>query len=80
MKVFPGPRGRPDLKNAPKKPGQTAFRYPDCMIVTIVWLGPSMSLRFCLALRETGVAKFCELRGAAAPRGKAVNRRGPIGH
>ncbi len=24
LKAFPGPRGRPDLKNAPNKPGQTA--------------------------------------------------------
>ncbi len=29
LKAFPGPRGRPDLKNAPQKSGQTAFRYPD---------------------------------------------------
>jgi hypothetical protein len=28
LKAFPGPRGRPDLKNAPNKSGQTAFRYP----------------------------------------------------
>ncbi len=27
-KAFPRPRGRPDLKNTPQKPGQTAFRYP----------------------------------------------------
>ncbi len=28
LKAFPGPRGRPDLKNAPGKSGQIAFRYP----------------------------------------------------
>ena len=28
LKASPGPRGRPDLKNAPNKFGQTAFRYP----------------------------------------------------
>ncbi len=29
LKAFPGPRGRPDFKNAPQKiPGQIAFRYP----------------------------------------------------
>ncbi len=28
LRAFPGPRGRPDLKNAPKKTGQTAFKYP----------------------------------------------------
>ncbi len=27
-RVFPGPRGRPDLKNAPTNQGQIAFRYP----------------------------------------------------
>ncbi len=27
-KALPGPRGRPDLKKAPTKTGQTAFRYP----------------------------------------------------
>jgi hypothetical protein len=34
VKVFPGPRGRPDLKNAPKHSGQIAFRYP-----ILLWLG-----------------------------------------
>jgi hypothetical protein len=28
-RAFPGPRGRPDLKIAPPKSGQTAFRYPE---------------------------------------------------
>ncbi len=28
LRGFPGPRGRPDLKHAPQKTGQTAFRYP----------------------------------------------------
>ncbi len=28
LRAFPGPRGRPDLKNAPTKSGQTAFKYP----------------------------------------------------
>ncbi len=28
LKALPGPRSRPDLKNEPKKCGQTAFRYP----------------------------------------------------
>ncbi len=28
-KAFPGPRGRPDIKNAPPKSGQTAFKYPE---------------------------------------------------
>ncbi len=28
LRALTGPRGRPDLKNAPKKSGQTAFRYP----------------------------------------------------
>ncbi len=28
MKVLPGPRDRPDLKNAPHKSGPTAFRHP----------------------------------------------------
>ena len=28
LKAFAGPRGRPDLKNAPQKSGQTAFSYP----------------------------------------------------
>ena len=28
LKAFPGPRGRPDLKNAPNKSGQTVSRYP----------------------------------------------------
>ncbi len=28
LKAFPGPRGQPDLKYAPQKSGQTAFRYP----------------------------------------------------
>ncbi len=29
LKTFPGPRGRPDLKNAPQKSGQTAVKYPE---------------------------------------------------
>ncbi len=33
LKAFPGPRGRPDLKNATKKSGQTAFRCPRCVHV-----------------------------------------------
>ncbi len=28
-KTFPGPRGWPDLKTHPPKPGQTAFGYPE---------------------------------------------------
>jgi hypothetical protein len=29
LNAFQGPRGRPDFKDAPQKPGQTAFRYPE---------------------------------------------------
>ncbi len=29
LKSFPGPRGRPDFKNAPKNIGQTASMYPE---------------------------------------------------
>jgi hypothetical protein len=36
LKAFPGPRGRPDLKTHPKKPGQTAFRYPGHEILGIL--------------------------------------------
>ena len=28
LKAFPGPRGRPDLKNAPQQSGHIAFKYP----------------------------------------------------
>ena len=35
LKPFPGPRGRPDVKNAPQKSDQTAFKYPALYVAAV---------------------------------------------
>jgi hypothetical protein len=37
VRAFPGPRGRPDLKNAQKKAGQTVFKYPYIYIYIYIY-------------------------------------------
>ena len=58
LRAFPDPRGRQDLKNAPNKFGQTAFRYPvDVPIIVSYRLEtPSMSKALKLPLEQTRFA------------------------
>ncbi len=72
LRVFPGPRGRPDLKDAPHKSGKTAFRYPVKVPneqQSLSQIGTGVGFATCAADSLEGLSKACTERLAAVATG-----------